>query len=118
MLFRSLFALGLILLPVIFLPSLNYGTKLDNRPIKEIEKEELKKETYNLLTDEELNKLNEIDSPPKVDNVFKRIIKLVEFQIGSGLSLSNRVLIFFLMIHVSINGIKINLTTRAKPPKK
>ena len=48
--------------------------KLDNRPTEEIEKEELKKETYNLLTEEELSELNKTTEEPKVDNVFKREI--------------------------------------------
>ncbi len=68
------FAFGLILFPVVYLPALNYGGKLDNRPIGEIEKEELKKETYNLLTEEELSELNKTTEEPKVDNVFKREI--------------------------------------------
>lgn len=72
---NKFFALGLILLPVIFLPALNYCTKLDNRPKEEIEKEETKKETYNLLTDEELEKLNNTDETPKVDNIFKSEIQ-------------------------------------------
>ncbi len=68
------FAFGLILFPVVYLPALNYGGKLDNRPTEEIEKEELKKETYNLLTEEELSELNKTTEEPKVDNVFKREI--------------------------------------------
>ena len=55
------FAFGLILFPVVYLPALNYGGKLDNRLTEEIEKEELS----------ELNKTTE---EPKVDNVFKREI--------------------------------------------
>lgn len=68
------FAFGLILFPVVYLPALNYGGKLDNRPTEEIEKEELKKETYNLLTEEELSELNKTTEEIKVDNVFKREI--------------------------------------------
>lgn len=68
------FAFGLILFPVVYLPALNYSGKLDNRPTEEIEKEELKKETYNLLTEEELSELNKTTEEPKVDNVFKREI--------------------------------------------
>ena len=60
--------------PVVYLPALNYSGKLDNRPTEEIEKEELKKETYNLLTEEELSELNKTTEEPKVDNVFKRKI--------------------------------------------
>lgn len=66
------FAFGLILLPIIFLPILNFSNKLNNRSKEEIEKEEYKKSSYNMLTEDEIKKLNSIHEEEKVDNVFKK----------------------------------------------
>lgn len=66
------FAFGLIFLPIVFLPILNFSGNLDNRSSDEIEQEDLKKETINLLTESQIDLLNsESESTPKVDNVFK-----------------------------------------------
>lgn len=52
---------------------LNFSDKLDIRPKKEVEEEELKKSSINLMTNEELKELNNSQSEEiKVDNVFKR----------------------------------------------
>lgn len=67
------FSVGLLVMPVIFLPMLNFSDKLDIRPKKEVEEEELKKSSINLMTNEELKELNNSQSEEiKVDNVFKR----------------------------------------------
>ena len=63
------FAFGLIFLPIVFLPILNFSGNLDNRSSDEIEQEDLKKETINLLTESQIDLLNsESESTPKVDN--------------------------------------------------
>lgn len=73
------FSVGLLVMPVIFLPMLNFSNKLDIRPRKEVEEEELKKSSINLMTDEELKKLNNSQSEEiKVDNVFKRNVDVKE----------------------------------------
>ncbi len=70
------FAFGLIFLPIVFLPILNFSGNLDNRSSDEIEQEDLKKETINLLTESQIDLLNsESESAPKVDNVFKSEIE-------------------------------------------
>ncbi len=70
------FAFGLIFLPIVFLPILNFSGNLDNRSSDEIEQEDLKKETINLLTESQIDLLNsEGESTPKVDNVFKSEIE-------------------------------------------
>lgn len=70
------FAFGLIFLPIVFLPVLNFSGNLDNRSSDEIEQEDLKKETINLLTESQIDLLNsESESTPKVDNVFKSEIE-------------------------------------------
>lgn len=70
------FAFGLIFLPIVFLPILNFSGNLDNRSSDEIEKEDLEKETINLLTESQIDLLNsESESTPKVDNVFKSEIE-------------------------------------------
>lgn len=70
------FAFGLIFLPIVFLPILNFSGNLDNRSSDEIEQEYLKKETINLLTESQIDLLNsESESTPKVDNVFKSEIE-------------------------------------------
>ena len=76
---NKLFTIGLLLFPVIFLPMLNFSNKLDIRPRKEVEEEELKKSSINLMTNEELNELNNSQSEEiKVDNVFKRSVDVKE----------------------------------------
>lgn len=76
---NKLFTIGLLLFPVIFLPMLNFSNKLDVRPRKEVEEEELKKSSINLMTNEELNELNNSQSEEiKVDNVFKRSVDVKE----------------------------------------
>lgn len=73
------FSVGLLVMPVIFLPMLNFSNKLDVRPRKEVEEEELKKNSINLMTDEELKELNNSQSEEiKVDNVFKRSVDVKE----------------------------------------
>lgn len=73
------FSVGLLVMPVIFLPMLNFSDKLDIRPKKEVEEEELKKSSINLMTDEELKELNNSQSEEiKVDNVFKRSVDVKE----------------------------------------
>lgn len=73
------FSVGLLVMPVIFLPMLNFSNKLDVRPRKEVEEEELKKSSINLMTDEELKELNNSQSEEiKVDNVFKRSVDVKE----------------------------------------
>lgn len=70
------FAFGLIFLPIVFLPILNFSSNLDNRSSDEIEQEDLKKETINLLTESQIDLLNsESEITPKVDNVFKSEIE-------------------------------------------
>lgn len=70
------FAFGLIFLPIVFLPILNFSGNLDNRSSDEIEQEDLKKETINLLTESQIDLLNsESENTPKVDNVFKSEIE-------------------------------------------
>lgn len=70
------FTFGLIFLPIVFLPILNFSGNLDNRSSDEIEQEDLKKETINLLTESQIDLLNsESESTPKVDNVFKSEIE-------------------------------------------
>ena len=72
------FAFGLIFLPIVFLPILNFSSNLDNRSSDEIEQEDLKKETINLLTESQIDLLNsESESTPKVDNVFKSEIEKI-----------------------------------------
>lgn len=72
------FAFGLIFLPIVFLPILNFSGNLDNRSSDEIEQEDLKKETINLLTESQIDLLNsESESTPKVDNVFKSEIEKI-----------------------------------------
>lgn len=75
---NKFFAFGLILLPIIFLPILNFSNKLDNRSKEEIEKEEYKKGSYNMLTEEELKNLNSGEEEKKVDNVFKKSMPIKE----------------------------------------
>lgn len=76
---NKIFSIGLLVMPVIFLPMLNFSNKLDIRPRKEVEEEELKKSSINLMTDEELKKLNNSQSEEiKVDNVFKRSVDVKE----------------------------------------
>lgn len=75
---NKFFAFGLILLPIIFLPILNFGNKLDNRSKEEIDKEEYKKSSYNMLTEEELKNLNSGEEEKKVDNVFKKSMPIKE----------------------------------------
>ncbi len=73
------FSVGLLVMPVIFLPMLNFSDKLDIRPKKEVEEEELKKSSINLMTNEELKELNNSQSEEiKVDNVFKRSVDVKE----------------------------------------
>lgn len=73
------FSVGLLVMPVLFLPMLNFSNKLDVRPRKEVEEEELKKSSINLMTDEELKELNNSQSEEiKVDNVFKRSVDVKE----------------------------------------
>ena len=73
------FSVGLLVMPVIFLPVLNFSDKLDIRPKKEVEEEELKKSSIDLMTDEELKELNNSQSEEiKVDNVFKRSVDVKE----------------------------------------
>lgn len=73
------FSVGLLVMPVIFLPMLNFSNNLDVRPRKEVEEEELKKSSINLMTDEELKELNNSQSEEiKVDNVFKRSVDVKE----------------------------------------
>lgn len=74
---NKFFAFGLILLPIIFLPMLNFSNKLDNRSKEEIDKEEYKKSSYNMLTEEELKSLNSGEEE-KVDNVFKKVMPIKE----------------------------------------
>lgn len=72
-------SVGLLVMPVLFLPMLNFSNKLDIRPGKEVEEEELKKSSINLMTDEELKELNNSQSEEiKVDNVFKRSVDVKE----------------------------------------
>lgn len=76
---NKIFSVGLLVMPVIFLPMLNFSNKLDIRPRKEVEEEELKKSSINLMTDEELKELNNSQSEEiKVDNVFKRSVDVKE----------------------------------------
>ena len=75
---NKFFAFGLILLPIIFLPMLNFSNKLDNRSKEEIDKEEYKKSSYNMLTEEELKSLNSGEEEKKVDNVFKKSMPIKE----------------------------------------
>lgn len=76
---NKIFSVGLLVMPVLFLPMLNFSNKLDVRPRKEVEEEELKKSSINLMTDEELKKLNNSQSEEiKVDNVFKRSVDVKE----------------------------------------
>ena len=75
---NKFFAFGLILLPIIFLPILNFSNKLDNRSKEEIDKEEYKKSSYNMLTEEELKNLNSGEEEKKVDNVFKKSMPIKE----------------------------------------
>lgn len=73
------FSVGLLVFPVIFLPILNFSDKLDIRPKKEVEEEELKKSSINLMTNEELKELNNSQNDEvKVDNVFKRSVDVKE----------------------------------------
>lgn len=75
---NKFFAFGLILLPIIFLPMLNFSNKLDNRSKEEIDKEEYKKSSYNMLTEGELKSLNSGEEEEKVDNVFKKVMPIKE----------------------------------------
>lgn len=75
---NKFFAFGLILLPIIFLPMLNFSNKLDNRSKEEIDKEEYKKSSYNMLTEEELKSLNSGEEEEKIDNVFKKVMPIKE----------------------------------------
>ena len=73
------FSVGLLVFPVVFLPMLNFSDKLDIRSRKEVEEEELKKSSINLMTNEELKELNNSQNDEvKVDNVFKRSIVVKE----------------------------------------
>lgn len=66
------FALGLILLPIIFLPILNYSKnlKLANEPSEE--EKDVSGEMVSMLTEEKFNELNKAtEVAPSVDNVFK-----------------------------------------------
>lgn len=68
---NKLFACGLILLPVFFLPALNYSKNLTMN-------EDTKITDPNLLTEEEITSLNNCESERQVDNVFKSNIKIEE----------------------------------------
>ncbi len=61
---NSIFALGLIVLPVIFLPILNYSK------LKGINNGNDKIDSVNLMSDEEIASLNK-EEDNKIDNVFK-----------------------------------------------
>lgn len=65
------FALGLILLPFIFLPILNFSNMYVTNEEKEI-KDDVSKDAITLLTQEEFDKLNKTEEEkPSVDNIFK-----------------------------------------------
>ena len=60
------FAFGLILLPVIFMPILNFFK------LPSLQLEEEKKNEVSMLTEKDFEKLNTVeDDTPKIDNVFK-----------------------------------------------
>lgn len=74
----TLFAVGLIFLPVIFLPILNF-TNIYNVETIEEKNVDVTDEMVTMLTEEQYKDLNNIeDDTPKVDNVFKKPVKLVE----------------------------------------
>lgn len=69
---KKSFALGLILLPVLFLPVLNYSKnlRLANEPSEE--EKDVSGDMVSLLTQEQYNDLNKVvEEKPSVDNVFK-----------------------------------------------
>ena len=71
-----LFALGLIVFPIIFLPVLNYSKSLQ---IKEEKTEDVSNEMIGLLTEKQMKDLNKEESEDnKVDNIFKSSTKPVE----------------------------------------
>lgn len=73
----SAFAVGLIFLPIIFLPILNFS-KFYSLEIEE-KNVDVTDEMVTMLTQEQYNDLNNIeDDTPKVDNVFKKPVKIVE----------------------------------------
>ncbi|MCI8330771.1 MAG: hypothetical protein HFE04_01570 [Bacilli bacterium] len=66
------FALGLILMPIIFLPILNYSKnlKLSNEPSEE--EKDISDNMVSMLTQEQYNELNKTEKEePAIDNVFK-----------------------------------------------
>ena len=65
----KLIAYGLILLPIIFLPVLNYSM------LNKTESKKEKVDSFNLMTDEEIYNLNN-DKSDVVDNVFKSKVKV------------------------------------------
>ena len=65
------FALGLILLPVIFLPILNYSK------LCSLKDKEEKVDSISLMTDEEINSINNKEDT-LVDNVFKTKVQVKE----------------------------------------
>lgn len=70
---NRLFTIGLLLLPIVFLPILNYSPNISDMTKEKNEQDELKKDSINLMTNEELMNLNkEEDNTVKVDNVFKK----------------------------------------------
>jgi len=73
----SAFAVGLIFLPIIFLPILNFS-KFYSLEIEE-KNVDVTNEMVTMLTQEQYNDLNNVeDDTPKVDNVFKKPVTIVE----------------------------------------
>lgn len=66
------FAFGLILIPILFLPILNYSSnlRLANEPTEE--EKDVTDNMVSMLTQEQFNDLNKVvEETPKIDNVFK-----------------------------------------------
>jgi len=67
---NSAFAFGLILLPILFLPILNFTNIYELKPEEEI-KDDVSKDMVTMLTQEEYDNLNQLEGISSVDNVFK-----------------------------------------------
>jgi len=73
------FALGLIFMPVLFLPMLNYSRNLRLVNEKSPEEKDVSSDMVTLLTQNQVNDLNKIqEGKPIIDNVFKVPVQNVE----------------------------------------
>lgn len=72
---NKLFALGMIIFPILFLPVLNYS---NIHTEKEEKKDDVSGEMIGILTEKQIDELNSEEPEEKVDNVFKTEEKQTE----------------------------------------